>query len=89
MHWYDNTYVVTLNFEPARLYVIDTDREKEIGLGPQYPYGPLASGECIISSDYEEFPRIKKNGEIKLQVNLNPLIRTQVKFFNKHRPAGA
>ena len=86
MHYYDSTYVVTLGFKNARLAVIDTDREKEIGLGTQYPYGPLGSGECIISKDYEDYPKIRKNGEIKLQVNLNPLVHTQIKFFNEHRP---
>ena len=33
---------------------IDTDREKEIGLGSDYPFEPLGPLECIIPSKYKE-----------------------------------
>ena len=29
--------------------LIDTKREKQIGLGPDWPFEPLGAGECIIS----------------------------------------
>ena len=29
--------------------LIDTKREKEIGVGGDYPFGPLGPGECVIS----------------------------------------
>ena len=34
------------------LILMDTDREKEIGLGPDYPFEPLKAGECIVSSEF-------------------------------------
>lgn len=27
---------------------MDTEREKEIGLGDKYPFEPLEAGECIV-----------------------------------------
>ena len=41
------------------LTLLDPSREKEIGLGPNYPYDPLGPGECIIPSVMES----KKFGE--------------------------
>jgi hypothetical protein len=31
--------------------LIDTEREKEIKLGEQYPFGALNTGECLISEE--------------------------------------
>ena len=33
---------------------MDTDREKQIDLGPEYPFEALPAGECIISSSYQQ-----------------------------------
>lgn len=29
--------------------LMDTDREKEIGLGPDYPFSKLEAGQCLVS----------------------------------------
>ena len=41
-------------FEKGCIMTMDTEREKEIGLGTLYPYGKLAPGECIINSFWHE-----------------------------------
>ena len=33
---------------------IDTQREKDIGIGTDWPYDPLGAGECIVTSEYED-----------------------------------
>ena len=45
---FGNTHIYE-NYGPINLILIDTEREKEIGLGPDWPYKPLGPGECIIS----------------------------------------
>jgi len=31
---------------------MDTDREKDINLGVDYPFGTLGAGECVLPSTY-------------------------------------
>ena len=38
----------------ASVVLMDTEREKTIGLGPEYPFEPLSAGECIVSKTYAE-----------------------------------
>ena len=37
------------------LKFIDTEQEKEIGVGVTWPYEKLQLGECLISSDFERY----------------------------------
>jgi hypothetical protein len=30
---------------------MDTKREAELGIGENYPFGPLKAGECLISQE--------------------------------------
>ena len=46
--------------------LIDTDLEKEIGLGADYPFGPLEAGECVVSDVWKS--RNFAEGE-KLNIN--------------------
>jgi hypothetical protein len=34
----------------ATVILMETQREKDIMLAPDYPYGPLEAGECILNS---------------------------------------
>jgi len=34
------------------LMFMDTQREKDIGIGPEYPFDPLAAGECNVPTFY-------------------------------------
>ena len=34
------------------LAIIDTERESQIGIGTDYPFGPLSAGECIVGSNW-------------------------------------
>ena len=38
----------------ATVILMDTERESDIGLGPDYPFDPLGAGECIVSDEYSE-----------------------------------
>ena len=38
---------------------MDTEREKQINIGPNWPYGPLAEGECIASDKFEASYNVK------------------------------
>jgi len=53
----------------TNLFLMDTERENEIGLGPEYPYDALGEGECIVSSDYEEDYGL--NEYMTLQIDIN------------------
>ena len=33
---------------------MDTEREKDIGLGEGYPFGKLAPGECVLHETWRE-----------------------------------
>ena len=33
----------------------DTEREREIHLGSQYPYEPLGRGECLVPQSYSDY----------------------------------
>ena len=65
--------------EEVGFTLLDTNREKEIGLGPDYPYDPLGPGECIIPSALEtkkfgeEAEYFKVGDEISIQVRLTDL----------------
>jgi hypothetical protein len=38
--------------EKVTVTLIDTEREKEINLGAEWPYKPLGVGECIVNKVY-------------------------------------
>ncbi len=45
-----NSYCQEYEPNKADVLFIDTELEKQIMLGPDYPYEPLEAGECIINS---------------------------------------
>ena len=49
---------------------MDTQREKDIGLGPDWPYGVLNEGECIAASTFGDDYEIKDGDTIYFQINL-------------------
>ena len=38
----------------GNMYIVDFEREKEIGLGPSFPYQELPAGECLVTDDFLE-----------------------------------
>ena len=65
------------------LLLIDTELEKSIGLGTEYPFGKLDAGECIVS------PIFENNGysvgdTVRVYVWLTQLIRAQAEYYNQN-----
>ena len=43
---------------------MDTEREKEIGLGPKWPHAPLGEGECLASKEFGSKYNVNMNDKI-------------------------
>ena len=55
MQFIDNAYVIIdRSYIDMNLGYIDTDREKEIGIGKNYPFDPLGPGECLVPAVWQE-----------------------------------
>ena len=80
--------VVVRDFFPgnfANVQLQDTKREKEIMLGPDYPYPPLEAGECIINSlTLETSPNLKVGDAINMQFGLTELLQAMAREFNEN-----
>ena len=55
------------DFRP-KIVFIDTEREKEIGLGPDWPFEPMGESECIINKE------IANNYDIKVGDEITPIL---------------
>ena len=53
-----------------RVTLINTDREKEIELGVNYPYGPLKQGECLLASAQQANLKVQVGHQIQLNVSV-------------------
>ena len=69
-----------------------TDKEKEIGLGTEYPYSAQGPGECIIPDDYQLFGAstpIKIGDEIEIVLSGGyKFMRQLAKSYNRQRTFG-
>ena len=74
-------------FSTVDLIMLDTEREKEIGLGPEYPYDALADGECIISSEFSD--KVEIGDWVKIQFDMRYLMQALIIHYNENRPAGS
>ena len=63
---------------------IDTERERQIGLGPDYPFEPLEAGQCVISQSLVA-PNVTVGSTIYLDIPLRPLISTMADILNANR----
>lgn len=73
-------------FEPnyACVMQMDTEREKQIMLGPNYPYEPLQAGECIVNAGILEYnPEIQVGSTITIEYGLTNLIEAMATVFNE------
>ena len=43
------------------LLILDTQREKDIDLGPKWPFDPLGEGECIVNEKMLSTYTLKKD----------------------------
>ena len=42
------------------MYIVDFERETEIGVGPSWPFGELSGDECTITEDLAETLLLEK-----------------------------
>ena len=66
-------YEPQFTFVEICLGLIDTDREREIGLGQTYPFQALAAGECLVPALYEK-KGLKIGSTVTMSTELGPLI---------------
>ena len=53
---------------------MDTAKEKEINLGKDYPFEPLAGGECIVPSKYQGLG-VQIGDEVQLTLKMGHMLR--------------
>ena len=53
--------------------LIDTEREKEIGLGKDYPFGKLGPGECVLHSTWKENYGLEVNSTITIDLRIGEM----------------
>ena len=61
---------------------MDTDREKQIGLGPKWPFDPLGEAECLASSAFESSYSVRKNETIMFHIDIKHLLKTLRHNYN-------
>ena len=52
------------------IMTLDTEYEKSIGLGPNYPLEPLGPGECVLGSAWKGFNGTQIGTNITINMNL-------------------
>ena len=75
---------ISLEFDHGHygcLVLMDTEREKSIDLGPDYPFGKLKPGECVMSSALADTlsvgnNKVKIGSEIDILINLKNMTNT-------------
>ena len=67
---------------------IDTAREKDIGLGSDYPFEPLGPLECIIPKKYKEDNGLIEDMPFNLKLSAGDLLKSMVAEYNRVRTPG-
>jgi hypothetical protein len=52
------------------LILMDTEREREIGLGSQYPYPALKTGECLVGEEYASILGVTEGDYIYQRISM-------------------
>ena len=73
--------------ESACIMYIDTQLEKDIGLGSDYPFDPLGPLECIVPSDYKE-NGLAVGSPLRLKLSAGDLLKAMVKEYNRVKTPG-
>ena len=60
----------------GHILLMDTEREEQIGFGPNYPFGKLGTGECIISTIMGGQFGIKIDDHIKISMQYSYVLET-------------
>ena len=71
----------------GRLMLMNTALEKQIGLGPDYPFEPLGQSECILSNQYSTL--VSQGESIYIAVWwFGYLLDAMARDFNNQRTRG-
>ena len=74
-----------MDYQPNVVF-IDTEREKEIGLGPDWPFEPMKETECIINKEIANKYDIKVGDEITPHLYSIYAIQTIIAAYNREAP---
>jgi len=66
--------------------ILDTEREKEISLGTEWPYEPLKAGECIVSSKFEE---ADVGQTVQVSIDAGSLTEAMTRYFREEVWSGS
>ena len=58
------------------LKFIDTDKEKQIGVGTSWPFEKLAPNECLISNQFQKQYKINVGDNVLVTLKANKLVYT-------------
>ena len=58
----------------GKVMFMDTKLEKEIGLGPKWPFEPLGEGECLASTSFSEEYSVKLNDTIIFHFDIRNIL---------------
>lgn len=61
---------------------MDTDLEKEIGLGADYPYPALGAGECNVPSTYQASGK-QIGDKVTVEFRIGKMLRTMAAIYNE------
>lgn len=66
----------------GHLLLMDTQREKDIYLGTQYPYGTLEAGQCLIAEYGKDAMNLTENQSIQLSLNMGVTVTAVMENYN-------
>ena len=67
---------------------MDTEQEKKIQLGVDYPYDPLGSLECIVAEKYKSQQGFEAGDSLKIQQPIGYLLEVMVDQYNRQKESG-
>lgn len=66
------------------LAFIDTDRERSLGIGTDYPFGPLAEGECLLPERFRKSNSSLAIGSVfSFNYDQGAIIQAAAQVFNR------
>ena len=63
---YDPDFIISI--QQACLMLMDTEREREIGLGSMYKFDAMSEGQCLVSQEFANQLKIKKGDIMYVQM---------------------
>lgn len=62
--------------------MIDTDREKDIGLGTTYNFSAMGEGRCLVNYQMAETLQVRENDIVYMRLNMYQNLLTLVDVYN-------